>query len=207
MDAFGLTLITAPVLEPVTAADVRTWGRFVSTTTGEYADAVLKDRIKAAREILETYTGSAFVTQTWALSLDAFPGGLASFADGDFCTSGFSAGTIYLPKPPWQSIVSVQYVDFGGTTQTMTPTDYRFDATRGRLTPAYGKVWPVAQYVVGAVTVTFTTGYNTDPNNLPAQIREAVLEVVEDRLKNRGGMYQIPAGTKEKLNALWSGRI
>lgn len=202
--SYGLALVTGPAAEPVLPADVRTWGR-ISETIGDLADAVLTERIKAARELLEAQCDIALITQTWALTLDAFPTG--PYARCRTLQSEGPAAVIQLSRPPWQSITSVVYLDTDGASQTLSSALYRFDAVRGRLTPAYGQVWPSTRNVINAVTVTFKNGYGDAATACPAQAREAVLEIVEDRLKNRGGMYQIPAGTREKLWALWSGRL
>lgn len=205
---YGLALVTGPAVEPVLPADVRTWGQ-LSSSTGEYADAVLNDRIKAARELVEAFCDLCLITQTWALTLDRFPAALGAYNRWSVLQtqSASPLAMIGLPKPPWQSITTVQYVDLNGTTQTLSSALYQFDAARGRLAPAYGKTWPSTREQMNAVTVTFKSGFGDAATALPAQAREAVLEIVEDRLKNRGGMYQIPGGTKEKLLALWSGRI
>jgi len=190
----GLTLSSSPAVEPVSAADVRTWGQ-IASTTGEYADAVLNERIKAARELVEARARIILVTQTWLLTLDGF---------GD---CGDWGEVIYLPLYPLQSITSVQYVDTAGTTQALASSVYRFDAAEARLALEYGQVWPPTRDVIKAVTITYKAGYGDLASDCPAMAREAILEIVEDRIKNRGGVYQIPNGALEKIRSLWSGRL
>jgi len=206
----GVSLVTGPSVEPISPVDVRTWGQIAATAiTGEYADAVINQRIKAAREIIEARAKIALVNQTWALTLDSFG---ASDRDGFSPDWGYRpawAGDrpIYLPLFPWQSITSIQYVAPDGTTQTLSSSLYRFDSAEGRITPEYLQLWPITRTVINAVTITFVVGYGADGTFCPAMARECLLEIVEDRLKNRGGLYQIPNGTLEKIRSLWSGRV
>jgi uncharacterized phiE125 gp8 family phage protein len=189
LECYGLKLITAPAVLPVSVADVRTWGR-ITTVTGEFTEAVLEDRIKAAVELAETFTGLSFIHQTWSMFLDGFP-----------------AWEICLPKPPWDSITWIKYYDTSDVQQTMDSTDYIFDAVQGRLTPAISGSWPATSTRINSVDIKFVSGFGATGADCPAQVRECLLEIVEDRLKNRGGMFKIAPGTLEKLQSLWTGRI
>lgn len=68
---------------------------------------------------------------------------------------------ILAPKSPLASVVSIQYLDMSGTWQTMPATDYTVDATcePARITPVFGKIWPISLPQIGAVAVTFDAGY------------------------------------------------
>ena len=185
---FGLTQTVAPTVEPITVADVRTWGQF-SGTTQDLSDKVLLERIKSAREQCETVSGLVFISTTFAMKLDCFP------------------DEIQLPKPPWISLTSITYVDTAGATQTLASTVYRFDSAQGRISLEWGQVWPITLAVNNAVTVTFVSGFGTAASDLPARVRECVLATVQDRLEQHRLVFQLPPGVKEELKSLWSGRI
>ena len=65
----GLTLITAPAIEPVTVAEVKEHLRIDE----DDEDALLTTFIEVAREYCEGYQNKAYITQTWDLWLDDFP--------------------------------------------------------------------------------------------------------------------------------------
>jgi len=57
--------------------------------------------------------------------------------------------------------VSIQYTAMDGTTQTMPSSDYAADLAcePARITPVFGKIWPITLPQIGAVQVTFDAGY------------------------------------------------
>ena len=138
----GLTLVTAPAAEPLTTAEAKTHLRVDNSEDDVYIGAL----ITAARQEVERYTGRALVTQTWDLTLDAFPWG---------------NGPIWLPRPPVQSVTSISYVDDAGATQTWATANYRVDITgeTARIEPAWSLNYPTTRGIVAAVTVRFVAGY------------------------------------------------
>jgi hypothetical protein len=66
-----------------------------------------------------------------------------------------------LPQPPLQAVVSIQYTDLTNTLQTLPTSLYRIDATTepGRITVAYGQIWPLIIQQAQAVLVQFVAGY------------------------------------------------
>lgn len=161
----SLTQITAPAVEPVTLAEVKDHCR----VEHDLDDALIEGLITAARELVEQRTGRALITQQWQWSLDAF------------------AAVLCPPRPPLQSVDSITYVDTDGTTQTLSPTEYRVDtATQpGRITEAYGKTWPAIRSVTGAVQITFTAGYGDYENTVPRALRQAMLLLIGGWYENR----------------------
>lgn len=130
----------------------------------------------AAEQAVEGELSAAFLTQTWVLRLDCFP-----------------CWEIKLPRPPLQSVTSVQYLDADGATQVLATTEYTVDtppansdwsATPGRIHLAYGKSWPVTYDVPNAVTVTYIAGKAT-PTAIPAMVRTAIMMAAGDLHENR----------------------
>jgi len=119
------------------------------------SDPALRTLIMAARVNAESMTRSALVTQTWDLYLDRFP-----------------QWEMHIPLPPLQSVSAITYVDTDGVTQALAADQYQVDANSapGRITPAYGKVWPIARWQNNAVKVRFVCGYG-DAAAVPENIK------------------------------------
>ena len=154
----------------------------------------LQRAIAAATADLERHTRRAFITQTWRLSLNCFP---------DW--------RIYLPRPPLQSVTSIQYVDANGTMQSHSSTLYRVttDAAPGYIEPAYNQVWPVTRPMTSeAVQITFVAGFGDDAENIPAQYQNVIHELVAFRFMNRGDTdVDIPKHIKWSLQSLRCGAM
>lgn len=159
----ALELVTPPVVEPISLSEAKLHLRVDVPDD----DAYITSLIVAARQQAESITRRAFVTQTYKLTMDAFP-----------------CGPIYLPRPPLQSVSSITYVDTAGVTQTWSASDYQVEATGGpfappgRVAPAYGQSYPATRAVFGAVTITFVAGYGSQASDVPQAIRQAILLVL-----------------------------
>jgi hypothetical protein len=68
----SLTIITAPTVEPVTVAEAKEHLNIAAGVTAD--DSLLASYIKAARRHGENITRRAFVSTTFELVLDEFPG-------------------------------------------------------------------------------------------------------------------------------------
>jgi uncharacterized phiE125 gp8 family phage protein len=160
----ALSLVTGPADEPVTLAQAKKQCEIVET---EDAHDVFLDTlaIPAARERAEDATGRQMLTATWALRLDQFP----------------ACRWIEIPRPPLLTVVSVEYVDDAGATQTLPASVYTVDnpsgprCARGRIVLNPGQSWPSTGDYANAVVVTFTAGYGTDGDSVPPRIRMAML--------------------------------
>ena len=152
-------------------------------------DGLLKGLIVAARQLCEEATGRAFLAQTWLLSRDSFP--CARYGQ---C---FAMPQILLPRPRVQEIVSVAYLDGSGTRQTMPALNYMLDpgSEAAVLMPAPGRAWPYTPHVSGAVQVTYTAGYGSNPDDVPAALQLAILQLVAHWYENREATVLPEGGT------------
>ena len=151
-----LQLLTPPAAEPVSLAEAKLHLRV------DFADddALITSLISAARQAAETLTGRQLVTARWKLVLDSFPGP---------CLMGVPAGSMFslpghailLPKCPVQSVFAIEYLDMAGASQTMPPAEYTVDTAcePARVTPVFGRIWPISLPQIGAVEVTYDAGY------------------------------------------------
>lgn len=160
----GLTLVTAPATEPVTLTEAKAHLRVDGTDD----DTLITSLIVAARESCEHETRRAFVTQTWRLTLDAFP------------------SVIRLPRPALIGVSGITYVDPDGGTQTLATNQYTVitDRLPGEIRPAYDVDWPNIRAVENAVSVTYTAGYG-NAAAVPSAIKAAILLTIGDLYANR----------------------
>jgi uncharacterized phiE125 gp8 family phage protein len=183
----GLVCVTTPAAEPVSLADAKAHLRL---DTDDEA-GLLSLLIAGAREVAETVTERALVTQTWRMSLDSW-----CERDGwrervEPClapVAGRVSGRIAveLPKPPLVSVGSVTTYDEAGVGTLWEPAAYFVDRTGapGRIVRLRGAPWPVPGRAAGGIEIVFTAGYG-GPEAVPAALRQAILLLVAHWFENR----------------------
>lgn len=165
----ALNLITPPEQLPIDLADA------ITQCSAQHMDddALIQGYIEAATAHVQNVTGRQLITATWEMTLDSW------------------RSSIDIPWSPLQSVVSVQYVDTAGTTQTWATSQYRWRATsgpfagRGRITAGYSVSYPTLYGVSDAVIVRFTAGYGDNGHDVPAPLRQAILMLVAHWYMNR----------------------
>lgn len=172
----GLTLITPPTVTPLTLAETKKHLRVTSTDQ----DDLITIYLKAATAYVDGewgFLGRAIVTQTWQLSLDAFPD-----------------GAIRLPLPPLQSVTSVKYDDTAGVEQTISASNYYVDSDSepGWVVPLSTFSWPTPLDAANAVRVVFVAGYPADSSsppdltaNIPFNIKAGIMLLVANLFEHR----------------------
>lgn len=173
----GYRLITPPAATPVTLAEAKQQLRVDHADE----DAKIEALIAAATSYLDARSGvlgRCLVTQTWELTLDAFP-----------------AEEIEIPLGPVQSVASVTYVDTAGATQTVNASDYYLDNASPTAWVMPEITWPSTMAAANAVAVRFIAG--TAVADVPPAIRHAVLLLVSHWYEDRVG-----AGTSPAVDAL-----
>lgn len=151
-----LQLITPPSAEPLTLDEAKLHLRVDINDD----DTLIGALIAAARDYAEGETHKQMVSARWKQVLDSFPGpSLIGIPYGrPFTLPGHA---IYLQRAPVIRVVSIQYLDMAGTVQTMPESDYTVDYTSEpvRITPVFGKIWPIPLPQIGAVWVNFDAGF------------------------------------------------
>ena len=163
MAQYGLTLITAPTIEPVSLAEAHLQCGVANDIS--YHDPKFSSLITAAREKVETDTGRAIITQTWDYTFDLLPCGLEA---------------IYLPKNPVLSISSLKYYDTSNAQQTLSTSYYMtlLDREPGEIRLKYQQQWPSLYGERGVVTVRFVCGYGSTPASVPQSLKHAMLLLI-----------------------------
>ncbi|EKF19777.1 hypothetical protein NA2_05533 [Nitratireductor pacificus pht-3B] len=96
-----------PAVEPVTLVEAKAHLRIAHA--GE--DELLNGLIRAAREEVETTTGSALINQSWRMVLDDWP----------------RDALLLLRRPPVRQIISVTVFDADGAGSVLDPARYHLD--------------------------------------------------------------------------------
>lgn len=188
-------LTTPPSVEPVSLAEAKLHLRVDVTDD----DALITALIIAARQHAEMVTQRQIMPATWTLVLDAFPthGMMMGVPAGvPFSIPG---NAILLNKTPVQAVTSITYLDMTGTSQVMPATDYVVDTSTepARVTPVFGKIWPISLPQIGAVQVAFTAGYPTAaPEGIKAWMKVRIGSLYQHReevgILERGKIEPLP---------------
>lgn len=144
-------------VEPVTAAEFKTFARIDGSTEDTQIEAMLK----AVRQSAELWTGRAFISQTYVMTLDFWP----------------KNGIIQLPRPPLISVTSIVTLDEDNVETTYSSSNYYLNtvSTPAEIILKSGATAPTKDTRErGWIKVTFKAGYGDTAANVPQQIKEAI---------------------------------
>ncbi|MFI0847878.1 hypothetical protein [Mesorhizobium sp. IMUNJ 23232] len=156
-----LTRISAPLVEPITLAEVKA----ALAVIGSADDDLLQRLITAAVASFDGADGKLarpLIEQRWRLSMDRFP-----------------VGVIRLPLPPVISVETISYVDTSSEDQEIDPSEY---SVSGLGSTDHAIISPVSRWPTGtAVAIEFTAGFGDDPEDVPQDVRDALIATVGSR--------------------------
>jgi uncharacterized phiE125 gp8 family phage protein len=175
-----LAVIDPPAGLPVTVQEFIDHARLNGITVDRQPDLVERE-LAAATARCEQFLRRSVITQT--LKAVYVPDGL-----GCACT--------LMLKLPRGKVQSVESVTSNGN--ELPASGYKFDPDLGVLT--------LQSPATGAVAVTFLSGYGATPDDVPASVKEGILEyactLYEDRPGERAAKYEtssrgIPPGVRD----------
>ena len=190
----GVTVVTKPGSDPISTTDMK------SRLRVDYADddTLIGSLISGAVAMIDgpEGIGVGMMEQTWRKTMDCFP------------------SLIMLPGWPIKSVTSVKYLDVDGVEQTVSASDYRVVVAVEpvRLVPAYGKSWPPARNVIGAVWVDYVVG-ESSAGDVPADLIDAISLIVGHRYENREAVmvgaqpFEVPLGLDGLLSRYRRGQV
>jgi len=188
-------LLEGPAAEPVTLAEAKA---FLKLDSGD-EDALVSTLVTAARLHVEGATGRALISQSWRLVLDRWP----------------VSRTIRLAVGPLIGLTAITAYDEDGEPETLPLTGVLWDATASPalvfLPPGFGATNPVRAR--RGIEIDFTAGYGTEPDDVPATLRQAMLTLIAYWFENRdtvviaGSGAVIPAGLDLMLGPYRSLRL
>lgn len=202
------TVTTPAAITPITLSMAKTFLRVDHSAD----DDLITLYIQAATEAAQKYTGRYFITTTLTVKMDRFTDidktlllGAGKFTGhkGSLINAG---DAIYLPFPPIQVINSIKTYSPSNTESTLTVSAYRLDTEYGRVYLNDGYTWPTDLRDYQAVSIEFDCGYGDDAEDVPAPIRQSILQHV-NQLYACGGSCDMSDACKSLLNTykLWDG--
>lgn len=212
LNPVAIRRVTAPSVEPLTLAQVKSHLRIVSTQD----DANIPNWITAARQEAERLTGEKFITQTWELTYSRFPPGVFPLSDsidsfGPASWFGFSSASFLLEQVrPVKIINSIKYLDVAGAQQTQDPTTYSLlaDTQKPRIISGLDQIWPMTAPVENAVVVNLDAGFGDTAADVPGLYIQAMLLMCGHFSENREAVVvadsrvqaiEIPLGIRDLL--------
>jgi uncharacterized phiE125 gp8 family phage protein len=195
-----LKMLMPPVALPLHIADVRQHLRQDITDDDNLITNIYLPQAVAGAQM---ETQRQLVAARYQYILDAFPGpSLMGVPMGK--AFGIPRHAIQMPIAPLIQIVSIDYTAMDGSTQTMSTSDYTVDITCDppRITPVFGKIWPIPLPQIGSVRITFDAGYvaacvaNATTNTIALSGWKPLAVGDSVRLSNSGGVLPSPLATK-----------
>lgn len=175
-----------PTTEPLTLAEAKAHLR----VDGADDDTLINSLIMATRMMAEEYTRRAFITQSWRLWLDAFPGDeQGGWWDGvqDGPTALIVKRSINLPRAPLQSVTVVQTYDDANNATTFLSGNYFVDtgSEPGRLALRNSAAWPQQGRAVNGISIDFVAGYGA-ASAVPQPLKQGMLAHMAQLYEQRG---------------------
>lgn len=163
-----LQLTTPPSLEPISLVEAK--AHLKIDTTDE--DTLIAALIAAARTRAEWHTGRAFLTQSWTQWLDEWP----------------QTNCVEIALPPLQNLTEIRFYRADDTAVILDASSYQVDAASApaRVSLKPTTLPPLNPRPLNAVAIDFTAGYGDEADDVPAPLREAILELVAFLHEHRG---------------------
>ena len=196
VDPPRLSLVTAPAVEVWTVADAEVL-QALKLDDAPADSAFVTLCLKAARRYFERITGLALITQEWLVTFDDLPirtgqyGLEYGLAPSMSRFTGQAAGRqIVFPRAPLQDVSEFKYKDSNGTLTTFDPSNYSVASVGtpgafGRLWLNEGADWPDVGSYPASLQIKFTVGYGDAAEDVPDDIRAALLFLTAHWYENR----------------------
>lgn len=149
-------LLAGPAEEPVSLVEAKAFLRVDDTAE----DGLITTLIGAARLHVEGITGRALLAQSWRVVLDDWPGDRQ----------------VKLPVTPFMAITEVTAYDAAGAGHLVPLAQFLREPDR-LLLPNSVAGMPVLRERQG-IEIDYVAGYGTEPEDVPADIRQALLALV-----------------------------
>ena len=162
------SLETAPVAEPISVADAKTFLR----VDGSDEDGIIGNLITAVRVQAENYLRRRLISQSWKVAFD-----------------GTAPAAVHLPYLPAQSVTSV-------TLKTRAGIETVMDSERYYLT-AGNEVLMFDTYLCShLIEVVYVAGYGDSSSDVPEPIRQGMLQQIGYFYEGRGNNGNMPVPVK-----------
>jgi uncharacterized phiE125 gp8 family phage protein len=164
-------LLTGPSIEPLSLDEAKAFLRL----DHDDDDDVVAALIAGARVHVEAQTRRAFITQSWRLVRDRWPGD----------------GCIEVRPAPLHALSAARIYRSDGSTQSIDPAAFVADKAKSALAFAAGALPPPGRIAAG-IELDVSVGYGDAATDVPQPLRQAIRVLVAHWYENRG---LIAAGT------------
>lgn len=160
-------LITPPVAEPLTLADVKSHLRL----DGSDEDSLLASLIRTARDHLERVSELALITQTFRLYLDLWP----------------EEGIVAIDRGPVQALTEIRVFNADGVEQIV---NLDFHVLDGGSRPArlHLRNRPMPGEPLNGIEIDFVAGFGDAGINVPDTLKRAMLIHIAQMFEFRGAV-------------------
>jgi uncharacterized phiE125 gp8 family phage protein len=171
-------LLAGPAGEPVSLAEAKAFLKVDDNAE----DGLITTLISAARLHVEGVTGRALLAQSWRVVLDAWP------ADRQ----------VRLPVTPFMAVSEITAYDAVGGAHDVPLAQFLSEPDR-LLLPATVAGMPALRERQG-IEIDYVAGFGTEPEDVPADIRQALLVLVaywyehRDAVITAGSGAMVPSG-------------
>lgn len=164
-----ISRLVEQVDEPLELSDIKAFLNIESTAD----DDLLHSMRLEVRDYLERVTHRQFMTATLLYALDCFPCQKTMFS---------------IPRPPLQSVTSIQYYDSNNVLTTWPTTEYGVDSLSepGRIFLLPGHRWPSTYRIPNAIRITYLAGWDS-AEAIPARLKSLMLFLIGDFYHYRRG--------------------
>ncbi len=165
-------LLAGAAQEPVSLAEAKAFLRLDDGAE----DGLVTTLIGAARLHVEGITGRALLAQRWRVVLDQWP----------------ENGQVKLPVTPFISVAQINAYDVDGMAHTVPLVQFSSEPDRLILPRVLGGV-PVLRGR-HAIEIDYVAGFGTEPEDVPADLRQALLVLVAYWFEHRDAVIVAGSG-------------
>ncbi|MGI9425185.1 MAG: head-tail connector protein [Hyphomicrobiaceae bacterium] len=190
----ALKLVNGPAIEAITVTEVKEHMRVDHSEE----DTLIASYIATSRLHIETALGLSLITQHWTWFADCWP---------------FN-GIVEVPLRPLQSVSEIRLRDGDDSLQVIDPVVYAVDTISEppRIASRTG-YWPTPNAELNGIEIDLKTGFGDAANDVPADIRQALLLLTTHWFENRDpalldhGSVAIPKSVSSHLQAFKLAKI
>ncbi|MFK4812753.1 hypothetical protein ACI3KW_21370 [Devosia sp. ZW T5_3] len=165
-------LLAGPAEEPVSLVETKGFLKVDDIAD----DALITTLIGAARMHVEGVTGRALLAQSWRVVLDAWP----------------ESRVVKLPVSPFIAVTEINAVDGAGALHAIPLAQFLGEPDR-LLLPRSVAGMPLLRERQG-IEIDYVAGFGTEPSDVPADIRQALLVLVGYWFEHRDAVIVAGSG-------------
>jgi len=166
-------LLAGPAEEPVSLAQAKAFLRLDDTAE----DGLVQSLIGAARLHVEAVTGKALLAQGWRLVLDCWP----------------KSRIVALPVAPFISLTAITAYDGAGDPHAV-PLAQFLEAPDRLMLPGAVAGMPLLREQ-GGIEIDYVAGFGADPDDVPADLKQAMLTLIGYWFEHRDAVIAAGAGS------------